>query len=54
MDAFLDPFLAFVENGALATFIRETPSVFVFPTIITLHTIGMGFLAGGFRPPFFH
>jgi uncharacterized membrane protein len=47
MDQLVDPFLAFVENGALGTFIRETPSVFVFPTIITLHTIGMGFLAGG-------
>jgi hypothetical protein len=43
----MDSFLAFVENGALATFIRETPSVFVFPAIITLHTIGMGVLAGG-------
>jgi hypothetical protein len=34
--------LAFIENGALSTFIRETPTVFVFPAILTLHTIGMG------------
>jgi len=43
----MDSFLALVENGALSTFIRETPSVFVYPAIITLHTLGMGFLAGG-------
>ena len=43
----MDSFRAFVENGALGTFIRETPSVFVYPAIITLHTLGMGFLAGG-------
>jgi hypothetical protein len=43
----MDSFLAFIENGALGTFIRETPTVFVFPAILTLHTIGMGVLAGG-------
>jgi hypothetical protein len=43
----MDSFLAFIENGALSTFIRETPTVFVFPAILTLHTIGMGVLAGG-------
>lgn len=47
MDQFLDQFLAFIENGALGTWIRETPSVFVFPAILTLHTIGMAVLAGG-------
>jgi hypothetical protein len=43
----MDSFLAFIENGALSTFIRETPTIFVFPAILTLHTIGMGVLAGG-------
>jgi hypothetical protein len=43
----MDSFLAFIENSALSTFIRETPTVFVFPAILTLHTIGMGVLAGG-------
>jgi hypothetical protein len=43
----MDSFLAFIENGALSTFIRETPTVFVFPAILTLHTIGMGVVAGG-------
>jgi hypothetical protein len=43
----MDSFLALIENGALSTFIRETPTVFVFPAILTLHTIGMGVLAGG-------
>jgi hypothetical protein len=27
--------------------VRESDSIFAFPTIITLHTVGMGFLAGG-------
>src|SRR5262245_37373129 len=43
----MDSFLAFIEDGALGTFIRESPTVFVFPAILTLHTIGMGVLAGG-------
>jgi hypothetical protein len=45
----MDPFLAFIENSALATWIRgESPeSTFAFPLIVTLHTLGMGFLAGG-------
>jgi hypothetical protein len=43
----MDSFLAFIENGALSTLIRETPTVFMFPAILTLHTIGMGVLAGG-------
>jgi hypothetical protein len=43
----LDPFLAFIENSALSDWIRGSESIFAFPTIITLHTLGMGFLAGG-------
>jgi hypothetical protein len=38
----MDSFLAVIENSELSTFIRETPTVFVFPAILTLHTIGMG------------
>jgi hypothetical protein len=43
----VDPFLAFIEGSALSEWIRGSESIFAFPTIITLHTIGMGFLAGG-------
>jgi hypothetical protein len=43
----VDPFLAFIEDSALGEWIRGSESLFAFPAIITLHTIGMGFLAGG-------
>ena len=35
-----------IEQSALSTWLRESPSPLVFPTILLLHTIGMGFLAG--------
>jgi hypothetical protein len=43
----MDPFLAFIEGGELSNWIRGSDSLFAFPAIITLHTMGMGFLAGG-------
>jgi hypothetical protein len=43
----VDPIFAFVENSALAEWIRGSESLLAFPGIITLHAIGMGFLAGG-------
>jgi hypothetical protein len=43
----MDPFLAFIEGGDLSNWIRGSESIFAFPAIITLHTLGMGFLAGG-------
>jgi hypothetical protein len=43
----MDLFLAFIESSDLSNWIRGSESIFAFPTIITLHTIGMGFLAGG-------
>ena len=42
----MDPFLGFIEGSELSMWIRGD-SLLAFPTIITLHTIGMGFLAGG-------
>ncbi len=39
-------FFAGIEATALSTWIRESTSVFAFPSILTLHTIGMGFVAG--------
>jgi hypothetical protein len=41
----VDPFLAFVEGSELSAWIRGE-SMLAFPTIITLHTICMGLLAG--------
>ena len=41
----MDPFLAFLEGSDLSMWIRGD-SMLAFPTIITLHTICMGFLAG--------
>jgi hypothetical protein len=42
----MDPFLAFIEHSDLSLWIRGE-SLLAFPAIITLHTICMGFLAGG-------
>jgi hypothetical protein len=41
----MDAFLEFVEGSDLSMWIRGD-SMLAFPTIITLHTICMGFLAG--------
>lgn len=45
----VDAFFAFVEQSELASWVRgeSVEWTFVFPVIVTLHTIGMGFLAGG-------
>src|SRR5689334_9120237 len=44
-----DAFLGWVETSAIAMWVRGDTGgfEFVFPVIVTLHTIGMGFLAGG-------
>jgi hypothetical protein len=47
VDSFFDPFFAFVENSELSEWIGGSASIFAFPAIITLHAIGMAFLAGG-------
>jgi len=45
----VDRLLAFIEGSAPALWVRgeSTEWTFVFPIVVTLHTIGMGFLAGG-------
>src|SRR5271169_4962768 len=43
----MDPLFAWTESSALSMWIRETPSIFVYPAIITLHVIAIGVLAGG-------
>ena len=41
-----DSFFLFIESSALSVWINESPSLFAFPGIISLHAIGMGFLVG--------
>ena len=39
-------FFVWLEATALSTWIRESTSIWAFPAILSLHTIGMGFAAG--------
>jgi hypothetical protein len=38
--------LAAIEHSGFSTWIRESPSVWAYPTVLFLHTIGIGFLVG--------
>jgi hypothetical protein len=39
-------FLDLIENSGFATYIRETPSVLGYSTVLAFHTFGMAFLVG--------
>src|SRR5580704_15152108 len=39
-------FFVWLEATSLSTWIRESTSVWAFPTILSLHTMGMGFVTG--------
>src|SRR5262249_34417949 len=39
-------FLETIENSGFATWVRETPTVFGYSTVLALHTFGMAFLVG--------
>jgi len=39
-------FLETIENSGFATYIRETPTVLGYSTVLALHTFGMAFLVG--------
>ena len=39
-------FLKWLENMGLSTWVRESPSIFAFPTVLLLHTIGMALCVG--------
>ena len=46
--------LASIEGSALAAWTRESPSIWAYPTILTLHTLGLAIVVGanavvGFR-----
>ena len=38
--------IASLEASSFSTFLRESPSVWAYPTILTLHTVGLGVLVG--------
>jgi len=42
----LNAFFVWIETSALSVWVRESPSVFAFPTILSFHTLGMGIVAG--------
>ena len=39
-------FLIWLEATGFSTWLRESPSVFAFPAVLSCHTIGMGLVAG--------
>ena len=42
----MDPFFAWIESSQLSVWLRESLSVFAFPMVLTLHTVGLAFLVG--------
>jgi hypothetical protein len=40
-------FLSFLDNSAVGNWVRDAPTIWAFPTILVLHTIGMAIVAGG-------
>src|SRR5258705_12853067 len=39
-------FLLSLENSAFGTWVRESKALWAYPTILFLHTVGLGFLVG--------
>jgi len=39
-------YLKWLEETGISTFVRESPSIFAFPTVLLLHTIGMALCVG--------
>src|ERR671912_339280 len=42
----MDPFFSWIEATPLSVWLREAPSIMVFPFILILHTVGLAFLVG--------
>lgn len=42
----LDPWLLWLETTAFSIWIRESSSLFAFPAILAVHTVGLAFIAG--------
>lgn len=43
---FIQPFFVWLEATGFSVWMRESPSLFAFPAVLTLHSISMAFLAG--------
>jgi len=39
-------FLHMIEGTAFSTWVRESPSIWAFPVILLIHTLGMGVIVG--------
>lgn len=39
-------FARWLEGSAVAVWTRESPSIWAYPTVLTLHTVGLGVLVG--------
>jgi hypothetical protein len=42
----MNSFLVWLEATAFSAWVRESPSLFAFPAILSMHTVGMGLVAG--------
>jgi hypothetical protein len=42
----MDPFFIWLEATPLSVWLREAPSIMVFPFVLILHTVGLAFLVG--------
>lgn len=42
----MDPFFIWIETTPFSTWLRESPSLWVFPFILILHTVGLAFFVG--------
>jgi hypothetical protein len=42
----MDPVFAWIESTAFSSWLRESPSLWVFPFVLILHTVGLAFLVG--------
>ena len=42
----MDPFFLWIESTSFSVWLRESPSVWVFPFVLVLHTIGLAFFVG--------
>jgi hypothetical protein len=44
--AIMMEFLTSLEASSFSTWLRESPSIWAYPTVLTLHTVGLGVLVG--------
>ena len=42
----MDPLFAWLEGTSFSTWLRESPSIWVFPFVLILHTVGLAFFVG--------